>query len=304
MNIQYNNNSFDNFVTFKSHGKPLELKYIVEKRSNLLPNRVLQEAKQILARKEGEMPSLLDLHKEIYSKLKDCQTLTEAQRYYPEFSGIKTDIIAKRNSIVINALNGQSIADFALKMLQDVWVNLKNKDDIAQSMGLKSRSSFDWLLKAMNFVQFTPNYKVLLRASDSELNNEISSKTKAWNSLHPEEMRKRNKFAAQACKKEEYKIAQSERIQKYDKEHPERKEKIAKHSKAMWDLAPEVKSVMANFLNANPYVKGLFKKKLSGKRLTTSELRACNGFFKDFWKKNPKLKEKLSNAAKLAKETN
>ena len=295
-------NKHNNF-TFKSRGKPITLEYIVEKRSHLLPSRVLSKAKEILANNKGGVyPSLLEIHKSIYAPLLECKTLDEAKKMFNEFEQIKESVVFERNSRYAKEFKSRTDENFVLKMLQESWGNLKNKDNIAKSFGMTSRSSLDWALKQINFVYFKPNYKTLLYASDEEGNRIIAFKTTTWNQLHPDLMFQRNKHAAQFCKTDEYRNLHSQRMKEYDKSNPQRREKISQVTKEAWLKCSEIKEAMKLFAkNAKPSTRCVIAKKIKGEKLSSAENRIQLTFYKQFWAEHPNLKEVLANAIKSVK---
>lgn len=297
----YSINPFNfNNPSFEGRGKPLDLKYILEKRSHLLPQRVLDSARTSLSG-----VSLPEIHRSIYNPLLDCKTLDEAKSLYPEFAGIAESVTFSRESVYKRQFEERTKGmNFPLKMLQELWGNLKTKDEVAQELGLPNRTSLDWALKQIGFVYFQPNYRVLLKASDEAGNREIAQKTRVYNQANPELMYARNKHAAQGCKTEEYRAAQRARMIEYDKLHPERREKISEFDKRVWELCPEIKDAMAQFaMGETAYVRGIVMKKTRGVVLTEQEKRVDKGFYKRFWAAHPELRNVLAAAkAQVRKE--
>lgn len=287
--------------TFEAGGKPITLQYAVEKRARLIPERVLNEAKEILMNPGAKVPSLMELHKSIYAPLLECKSLDEAKALYEEFSQMKEEVIFERNTRYAKEFKKKTDKNFALKVLQEYWGNLKTKDEIAQSFGMPNRNSLGWPLEQIRFVGYHPNYKTLLKASDEEGNRVIAEKMTAWNTLHPDLMRAKNKHAAQGCKTEEYRKAQAQRMYKYDKEHPERREKISESSKASWAECPEIKQAMAEFALTCPvFIRRIVLKRCKGQKLTENEIRTSKSFFKKFWEAHPELKEVFAQARQKA----
>lgn len=292
--------------TFEGGGKPITLQYAVEKRAHLIPRRVLDEARKRLAAGGEQIISLMELHKEIYGPLLGYQTLRALQEdgKFPEFNKMTEGVSFERNSRYAREFQERTDENFALKMLQEFWVKLKTKDEIARDMGMTSRSSLEWPLKQIGFVSYNPNYKTLLNASDEEGNRLIASKTTAWNAAHPDLMYARNKHAAQGCKTEAYREAHSKRMKEYDILHPERREKIARSSKLAWDLCPEVRKAMAEFALTCPgFMRRIVVKHFKGQKLTVSEERTDKIFFKKFWTAYPELKEVYAKAKRAASES-
>lgn len=294
-----NHKKSDNNTVFGYGGKPVTLKYIVEKRSEFLPKRVLDEALRILAKDSNSKISLLEIHKNLYKPLLECKTIEEAKTLFKEFENIKPEVTFERNSRYAKEFKEKAGDNFVLKVLQEYWAKLRNKDDIAQDFGMKNRSSLEWALKQVDFVGYKHNYKTLVKASDTEGNKLIASKTKAWNAMHPDLMYAHNKKAAQGCKTEKYKTEQRQRILEYDKQHPERKEKIRTSTKETWEKCPEIKKAMSEFLASCPvYIKKTIAKKRSGQKLNEFEQKINNLFFKEFWEANPELKKVYAEARK------
>lgn len=286
--------------SFQRRGKPIDLKYILAKRSQLLPQRVLAEACISTPDK-----SLLDIHRSLYAPLLDCKTLDEVKSIYPEFAGIADNVTFSRNTIYKQQFEARTSGiNFPLKMLQELWANLKTKDEVAQELGLTNRSSLEWALKQIGFVYFPPNYRMLLKSSDEAGNREIAQKTTAYNEANPDLMYARNRHAAQFCKTEEYRAAQRARMLEYDKLHPERREKISEFDKRTWELCPEIKEAMSRFaMGETSYVRGVVMKKVRGVILSEQEKRVEKGFYRRFWAAYPQFRDVLAAAkAQVRKE--
>ncbi len=284
-------------VSFYGHGKPITLKYVVEKRSHLVPEKVLTEAKRLLASGREDLPSLYDLHKSLYKGLLDCKTLDEVKAMYPEFEQMNDNETFVRQSVNTKKCPMMKDKNFGVKLLQELWANLKNKEDLAYELGLGSRSSLGYLLEQINFVSYDKNYKTLLKASNEEMQAEIAGRTRAWNQLHPDLMYARNKHAAQFCKTDEFKEAQSRRMKEYDIEHPERREKIGAYMKEVWALCPDVRKTFSIYYKqSNELTQFALRKKISGEKLTEKETRMIKTFYKTFWDQNPELLAAYENA--------
>ena len=289
--------------TFKGRGKPIGLEYIMKNRSYALPPRVHAEVTRVMAGDSKVYPSLLDIHKKVYSSLLECKTLEEAKKLYPEFSAIKEKVEFARDSVYSKRFYTNTDENFSLTVLKRLWGDFANKEDVAKEFNMKNRTSLDWALKQIDLTDCPSSvYKKILCASDSEGNSLIASKTTAWNSLHPDLMKAHNRSAAQACKKKEYRIAQAARIKEYDSKNPQRREKISKYAKRVWELCPEVRVAMAKFAEncPNSYIKTCVMKRFNGQVLTEEEARSCKSFFQKFWNSNPNLKTAYARARAVA----
>ena len=116
--------------TFEAHGKPIDLVYIFENRSYLLPQRVKNRVYTILKNKPAVLPSLMQIHTEIYAPLLDCQTLDEAKALFPEFNDISDAVVRyQRRTINADDVEENIKEGFPLKMLQLYWARLLKKDE-------------------------------------------------------------------------------------------------------------------------------------------------------------------------------
>ena len=286
--------------------KSIDLNYILKKRSNLLPPRVYEKVVAIVNSNPQKMPTLMEVHKEIYSPLLECKTLDEAKEIFSEFYNVrKAEGTFKRNRGNIKKLkmNGALQDNLSLKLLQDVWVNLKSQDEIAEELGLKGRSALGWVLKKINFAGYSSNYRTLLMSSNPETRAVIAAKTTAWNACHPDLMYKKNKYAAQFCKTPEYRKEHSKRMIEYDNSHPERRAKIREFDLAVWQKVPEIRKAMSEFAALqDPFTKTVIKKEISHIALNPCEIRVRKNFYKRFWQANPDLRKKFKEAFKQVKE--
>ena len=289
-------------VSFQHGGKPITLDYVVQKHHKIIPERVLKSAKEFLATSaKGVYPSLYEIHKKIYEPLLKCKTLDEAKAIFPEFSLIKNEVVFSRKTRYAREFAERTDGNFVLKMLQRVWAEMKSQSEIAEELGMTSSSSLAWPLKQIGFVSYSPNYKTLLKASDEEGNKVIAAKTTAWNAAHPDLMYKKNKYAAQFCKTDEYKQKLSETMKAYYMEHPENIEQKSRISKEMWERVPEIRKAMSDFIKNEPIeIRRLFSKKIKGYPLRSEEYLIIKSVYERFWQKYPMFKEKLSEAALVA----
>lgn len=260
-----NNNNYHNFksdsslVTFGAGGKPLKLKYIVENRSYILPERVLNEAKRILAeRNSSNLPSLLEIHRKVYQPLLQCKTLEEAQALFEEFANVKKDINFVKNNHYKRDFEEKTKGEpFALKVLKEYWGELKPLKEISESLGMSNRASLDWPLEQINFPKFHNKYKNLLLASDKEGTKVLAK-----------------------------------RITDHDKQDGSRREKITKALQARWLSNPDIRQAMSDFASTeSPYYRKVLDKISAGKPLTEAEKRINKSFFNKFWAKNSHLKK-------------
>ena len=256
-------------VSFGVSGRPLKLKYIVENRSYVIPERVLNEAKKILAEeKSGVLPSLLEIHKKLYKPLLECKTLEQAKELFKEFAEVKEEISFIKNNHYKRDFEERTKGEsFALKMLKEYWGELKTLKEITESYGMRNRASLEWPLQQINFPRFHNQYKNILLASDTEGTKVLAK-----------------------------------RITDHDKRDSSRREKITKALYARWLSNPNIRQAMSEFASSEgPRYRKILDKISAGIPLTEAEKRINKGFFNRFWAKNSHLKttEKVDKYDKL-----
>ena len=296
-------------ISFKGW-EDITLKYVLEERKHLLPQRILARVQELQS--SINQPTLKQLHADTYEALLQCKTLEEAKEKYAEFSDVEDSIklIGNRSKGVKAMLDkGFDLREISLLVLQRLWGKLDAQEEIASDLGLTNRAMMFWLTNILKIPRTPKNYPVLVASSDKILNGEIGAKTRAFNLANPEKMRAKNKHAAQGCKTAEYREAQSKRMIEYDKNHPERREKIGRFTQEIWD---EIER-----MDENPSVRLKFKEtfrahlshpefeaarlamaKRGKEKLTDADKRAIKGFYSDFWQTYPQLKERFGEAAR------
>lgn len=284
--------------------KDITLKYVVSKMPEMLPERVLAKAKELVSK--GQEMSLRQLHLDIYKPLLECKTLKEAKEMFSEFdymmpSGILQQTKSKSVEIISKKMN---LEDLSLRLLQEGWAKLTPQESVAKEvLGLPNRQLLQWVNEKVKYPSYSKNYPTILKASDEVLNGVISAKQTAYNKANPAQMYARNKHAAQGCKTEAYRQAQSQRIKNYDIQNPERVAKIRENTQARWNSLPHVKKAMKEFYKEAPaFTKESITKIRRGEALTAPELRAAKGFYKDFWDKNPQFASEFGQAGIKASE--
>lgn len=293
-NYNYNqfkqSKSYEQTPSFKAKGKPLSTEAIIKKHADLIPQRVINLAQEYI--KKGQEISLLDLHKEAYTPLLEFTSIEELKKHYPEFKDIKNELIFKNNTKGAISFKEKFGNDFSLKMIKEYWAKLKSKDEIVEEYKLTNRSTLNYALDIINFFGLSNSYKTLLKASDEEGCRIIAERTKAWNKLNPELRRELNKHAAQSCKTKEFQEKQRNMMLEYDKNNPQRREKISNSLTERWKERQDIKDAMSEFAkNESEFIRYIFMKKASKQPLTLEEKITYKSFWKRFWDSHPHLKK-------------
>lgn len=282
--------------------KPKTLFEIYRKHSFVIPQRVRKVVEKELLENVLSSKNLRDIHLEVYKPLLDCKTLDEARNLFPEFREVLdlTAFLKKKSQNIKKIEKVLPLEEFSLTMLKEKWGKCKTKDEIAQTLGLKDRSALGWFLDMIRMPNFDKNYQVVLNSCNKEKRELMAQKTRAYNLLHPDLMRAHNKNAAQALKKEDVRKKLSQNMKEYDVLHPQRREKIGRYSKAVWDLCPDVKNALREFsFNAKGYYRVIMAKRQAGTPLSDGEKRMLSSYYKEFWDSNPALKKQMEEARKL-----
>ena len=238
----------------------INLQYIYDTKLHILPPRMQKEVSNIVKKRRCKMPTLMDLHLQIYEKLNTCKTLEEAKNIYPEFKEIvEANKVIKKSSVNIKAIKEKMpLEEFSLYVLKERWGKLKTLNEIADDFGMKSRNSLGWVLDKIKLPDFNSNYQTLLRNSDPKYNAITSQKTKNYNQKHPERMITHNRILSQ---------------------RPEIIEKNRDLAEKMWERMPELKLAMSEFKRKNPDI-------------------SQKDFSQAFWDAHPEYKIKISEIRK------
>ena len=282
-----------------SAAKDITLKYAVSKYPYMLPQRVYMAAKKIIeTHPKGKHPTLYDLHIETYKGLLSCKNLDEARNMFPEFREVLDASIFKHSRSKHLKNLTVPLEDLSLTILQRYYGKLKPQHEIARELGFVNKNGFDWLKDKIRFVTFKKNYLTLLYSSDETKNKIIAQKTRNFNQRYPERMYAHNKQAAQSNKSEIYRKNQSQRIKQYDLQNPERKEKIGKFTREVWNRLPHIKLAISKEMAGFPGMGKLIPKYINHEQYNDTEKRINKKFFKYFWKKYPEYKKEFAQMCK------
>lgn len=281
--------------------KDINLRYVLQHRSHLLPERMISNIEAILCTKAPKetLPTLREVHLNTYKGLLNCANFDEVRVRFPEFADISdAAILSSSNSSTVGAIKEKmQLSDFTLKLVQDVWGRLKTFNEICAETGISDRRMLQWLNSKINFINMDKNYRTLLKASEPELNKEIASKTRAYNQFHPDLVMKRNERAAESHKTERYRESHRQKMIKYYEEHPEKRLEKSEFLKKLWKKIPQVRKAISNAMaSEKDYNRYIAHKDWSGSQLTGFEKRAKASFYKRFWKEHPDMLKDYTQA--------
>ena len=217
----------------------ITLKYIKKNRFYLLPERMQKVVEKVMASSYEKEPSLRDLHLMTYRPILDCKSLEEVKNIFPEFREVlQANAVVQRNSSNFRKIQQQiSMKELSLFLLKERWGSLKTMDEIAKQLGLKGKSTLDWLFDKIRIPDLGKNYQNLLKSSDDVMNNQISQKVKAYNAANPQKIIEHNR-----------KLSSSKRCIDLNREL----------TLQMWDRMPELKKAMGDFRREHPKLRDGF----------------------------------------------
>lgn len=290
-------NSINNTnINFKS-AKDLDLRYMLRKNSQYLPESVLKEVQKLCATDKKELPNLLEVHASVYQRLFGATSLDEI-RTYPELSGV-CDIVTLRGnrSKAIKAIESQMpLEEFTLGYIKELYKPLK-MEQLVEKYKLTNRSILSWLNEKLNIKKLSTTYFQLLRMSSEEENSRIAECSRKAIFSNPEAQEIRLKKAAEAHRTKEYRAKKSNEIKDFYKRNPEALAKTAAISQRTWDMCPQIKELLSEYTkNSDPFTKAVLLKRSKKMKLTDSEKRVISAYYKKFWDMYPELKEAYKEA--------
>lgn len=300
MEIKFN--STNNHPQFGA-AKDLHLNYIVKKRANLLPERVLNRVNAYIAfETDGipKFPTIRQLHNDTYEELMKATTLEEAKIMYPEFMEVgNLAELPYRFSRSKKLIEQQMpLENFALDCLKKIWSGTM-VEDISKSYGFRTRDVFTNLCEHLNIPRPSKNYNTLLKASEEEGNQVIAEKTLQ----HLEQCKKNLAKAGDKHLEPEALTKQSESMRDVYRYNPEKRAQKSEIMRLTWHLCPEVKDAKKAFLAKQPqYVHQVISKAKQGKKLTEADNRIIATFNKMFWDTHPEMRIIYAEAKTMAEK--
>ncbi len=282
--------------------KDINLRYIMEKRSHLLPPRMWSAVSEVLKKNEGvpteKLPTLKEVHTEVYAPLMQCKTLDElkATGLYPEFLCVRDfTAIAREFSRSARKISAQMpLEDFSLDCLKKIWSGMP-QEDIVKAYGFSCRKMLTKICDNLGISKPAGNYLTLLKTSDEAGNRAIAEKTLQ----HLDVCRANLAKAGLLCNTPEARAKQVAGMKKFYEDNPYRREEASMISKEVWRRCQDIKDAQAEFLAQQPvYVQVAARKIMHNEPTTEKEKRAGGAFFKTFWDKFEDCREKYGRIRK------
>ena len=282
---QVNLPSTQNYLSFTG-GYSLDLAKTIErldalaqKKTNLYPPNIRQWAGMVLENGNKENNTLIDIHKKFYESLKECFSIAEVKKKFPEFKDVLSDndVEFTKNSIVSSIKNDEleffdKEEDVSLQLLKLYWGDGFSLNDLK-----KYTNGIDLYhtIKRLNIPTVDRDYGHILKISDPDYNErlvrEMKAKRRASLDRKAQEIDKEPVYMPKGPLSAEHKqhiseslkrfyqenperiYSMSERQKEFYRQNPEKAEELSRVLKKAWNIfgADRIKSALSKFMKKN-----------------------------------------------------
>lgn len=283
---------------------------LAQKKSNVYPPQIREWAGIILEDGNKSKETLINIHKKFYESLKDCFSLDEVKKKFPEFKDVtpSSEIKYQEGSFLDNALNGKleyfdKNEDLSLQLLKLYWGEGFSINDLRKYSGGKDIS---YAMRKLNIPLTDPAYGRILKLSDPEYNERLTREMtakrlealdrKAQQATGEPVYIKRGPLSA------EHKKHISEGLQRYYEQNPQAIYNLSQRQRQFYEENPDRANILRRVTTKAWYVFGAdkikaamsaFMKKQGVKTFDTSKLENPLEFTKEessalkkFWASN------------------
>mgnify|MGYP004731115659 CR=1 FL=1 len=156
----------------------------LKKMNATFPSDVEELVQQEIQSGNKDNKTLVDIHKEKYKSLNDCNTLEELKFFYPEFADVTSSFDSglnySKNSFIdkffkgeLKDKNGQNILnpekDLAVQLIQMYWGDCLSLNDLEKVFNSPAVGTF----RKLNIPVLNPKYAHYMKLSDKEANEMI-----------------------------------------------------------------------------------------------------------------------------------
>lgn len=230
---------------------------LAQKKSNVYPPQIREWAGIILEEGNKTKETLIDIHKKFYENIKDCFSLDEVKKKFPEFK----DVISSKN---VEAQQGSFIDDFqkgkleyfdndedlSLQLLKLYWGEGFSINDLRQYSDGKNIS---YAMKKLNIPLTDQTYGKILKLSDPEYNarltKEMTAKRMASLDRKAQEATGEPVYIKRGPLSEEHKKHISEGLLKFYENNPEAIYNLSARQKEFYTQNPERAQIMKRVAN-------------------------------------------------------
>lgn len=225
---------------------------LAQKKSNVYPPQIREWAGIILEEGNKAKETLINIHKKFYESIKDCFSLDEVKKKFPEFK----DVIPSKN---IKSQEGSFIDDFqkgkleyfdkeedlSLQLLKLYWGEGFSINDMRRYADGKDIS---YAMKKLNIPLTDRTYGKVLKLSDPEYNarltKEMTAKRLEALDRKAQEATGEPVFIKRGPMSEEHKKHISEGLLRYYEQNPEAVYNLSERQKEFYAQNPERAKIM------------------------------------------------------------
>ena len=252
------------------------LDILAEKKPSIYPPHIREWAGMILEEGNKAKETLISIHKKFYSSLKDCFSIAEVKKKFPEFKDVLSDneVDFSKGTIFESFKNGEleffdKDEDLSLQLLKLYWGEGFSLNDLKKYTNGKD---LYYTIKKFNIPTVEREYGHVLKLSDPEYNERL---TKEMTAKRLESLDRRAQKAdgepvyikrGPMSKEQKEHISQallkfyrenperllqmSERQKEFYRENPEQAEIISRVAKKAWNVfgADRIKTAMSKFM--------------------------------------------------------
>lgn len=227
-----------------------------EKYPNIYPKNVREWAGMILAEGNPQKDTLISIHRKLYSSMKDCFSLGELKKRFPEFSSVKSanDVQYQEGSILSDLVNGKieefnTEEDISLQLLKLYWGEGFSLNDLKRYAGNRDLNE---VMNKLSIPKVDRNYGHVMKFSDSEYNERLTKQMaqKRKESLDIKAQKEDNEpvYIKRGPLSEEHKRHISEALLKYYRENPTRILEMSERQKQYYRDNPEQAEIVHRVL--------------------------------------------------------
>ena len=260
-----------------------------KKKSDVYPPQIREWAGIILEEGNKTKETLISVHKKFYESLKDCFTLDEAKKKFPEFKDVipAENVKVHEGSFIDDFQKGKleyfdNDEDLSLQLLKLYWGEGFSINDLRRYSDGKNLSH---TLNKLNIPTVDRTYGQLLKLSDPEYNErltkEMTAKRLAALDRKAQEASGEPVYIKRGPLSAEHKKHISEGLQKYYEQNPEAVYNLSERQRKFYEENPDRAKLLSRVTTKAWYVFGAdkikaamsaFMKKQGVKTFDTSKL--------------------------------
>lgn len=262
---------------------------LASKKSDVYPPQIREWAGIILEEGNKTKETLISVHKKFYESLKDCFTLDEAKKKFPEFKDVipAENVKVHEGSFIDDFQKGKleyfdNDEDLSLQLLKLYWGEGFSINDLRRYSDGKNLSH---TLNKLNIPTVDRTYGQLLKLSDPEYNErltkEMTAKRLAALDRKAQEASGEPVYIKRGPLSAEHKKHISEGLQKYYEQNPEAVYNLLERQRKFYEENPDRAKLLSRVTTKAWYVFGAdkikaamsaFMKKQGVKTFDTSKL--------------------------------